>query len=335
MQVFPDDLVAIACYDDGRRGDLRIERRLLFQIGEQPFEIGGVVAEGAGPQHQRWAGPFDVIERARIGTEDIQRAALQPAEPQRHDDGVIEQPADDRRRRDMIIPVDAARPGMGGGCQKEQAGCLFGMAQAEGCGDRAAERMTDNDRPLDAACLHQPGDRVRLAGRHRIFGAAAFGIAVTGAIDEEHFGPALECGAEGDELVEQIAAGAVNEDESRQIGMFRTLDMDGIHAIAADIRQFTDIGIGLFESPCLVRGVADGGGEGSEKSGNFCKHDLYGRWLRRLSRRVGEAPHGSLENSKIVRSGRASRSGERHQVRLPASFSDSVLTCSCAVRSAG
>ncbi len=172
-------------------------------------------------------------------------------------------------------------------------------------------------------------------GRHRIFGAAAFGIAVTGTIDEEHFGPALECGAEGDELVEQIAAGAVNEDERGQIRLFRTPDMDGIHAVAADIRQFTDIGIGLFESPCLVRGVADGGGEGSEKSGNFCKHDLYGRWLRRFSRRAGEVPRGPSRILKLCGPAGLQDRGERHQVRLPASFSDSVLTCSWAVRSAG
>ena len=46
-----------------------------------------------------------------------------------------------------------------------------------------AERMTDDDRPIDTACLHQPGDRIRLAGRDRIFRAAAFGIAMTGTID--------------------------------------------------------------------------------------------------------------------------------------------------------
>lgn len=89
MQVFPNDLVAVARYDDGRRGDLRIKQRLLLHIGEQSFEIGGIVVECAGTQHQRRTCFFDVIGRARIGTEDIQRAALQPAEPKRHDDRMV------------------------------------------------------------------------------------------------------------------------------------------------------------------------------------------------------------------------------------------------------
>ncbi len=63
----------------------------------------------------------------------------------------------------------------------------------------------------------------------------------------------------------------------KQIRIFGTLDVDGIHAVAADIRQFADIRISLFELPRLVSGVTDGGGERGEKSGNFCKHDLNER----------------------------------------------------------
>ncbi|MGO7748352.1 hypothetical protein ACC677_36770, partial [Rhizobium ruizarguesonis] len=43
-----------------------------------------------------------------------------------------------------------------------------------------------------------------------------------------------------------------------------TLDVDGIHPVAADIRQFADIRIGVFELPRLISGVTDGGGIANE-----------------------------------------------------------------------
>lgn len=166
---------------------------------------------------------------------------------------------------------------MSGGREEEQAGGFVRMAQAEGGGDRAAEGMADDDRLFDAALLHQSGDCICLAGGDGVLRTAAFGIAMTGAIDEQHFRPAFECGAEGHDLVEQIAAGAVNEDQSRQIRIFWRRDVDRIHAVAADIGQFADIRIGVFKLPRLISGVTDGGGERGEKSGNFCKHDLNKR----------------------------------------------------------
>jgi hypothetical protein len=40
---------------------------------------------------------------------------------------------------------------------------------------------------------------------------------VAGAVDEEHFGAAAQLAREGADLVEQVAAGAMDEDQRRQV----------------------------------------------------------------------------------------------------------------------
>jgi hypothetical protein len=95
---------------------------------------------------------------------------------------------------------------------------------------------------------------------------------MTGAIDEEHLGAAVEGFAECAGLVQQVAACAMNEDEGRKIGGVGARNMYGIHAIAANIGQFADIGVGMFELAGLVGGIANGRSDGSEKGRDFGKH---------------------------------------------------------------
>ncbi|MNL73288.1 hypothetical protein D3C87_1987300 [compost metagenome] len=64
----------------------------------------------------------------------------------------------------------------------------------------------------------------------------------------------------------------MNENQSRKIGAVWARHMHGIHAIAADIGQFADIGIGIFELAGLVGGIADSGGNRGKEGGNFGKH---------------------------------------------------------------
>ncbi len=163
MQVLPDDVVAVAGDDDGGRRYLDIEMRLRLEVIEQAHKVGGVVVEGGGAQHQRGAGFQDVIVRPWVGTEDIEGAAFKAPEAKRHDQRMVEEPADHRGRRDVIVPVDATGPRVRGGREEEQASRLFRMADAECGGDGAAEGMADNDRLVDAALFHQRGDGVRLA----------------------------------------------------------------------------------------------------------------------------------------------------------------------------
>ncbi len=49
----------------------------------------------------------------------------------------------------------------------------------------------------------------------------------------------------------------MDEDQSRQVGGFGALDVDGVHAVAADVGQLANIGIGLLELAGLIGGVAD------------------------------------------------------------------------------
>jgi hypothetical protein len=149
--------------------------------------------------------------------------------------------------------------------EEEEAAGLFRMANAEGRSNRAAEGMSDDDRLLYAALHHEVRDGVRLAGWKHVFRAATLGIAMTRPVDEQHFRAAGERRKKGSTLVEQVTAGAVDEDKSGKVGGLWAWNMNGIHAVAADVGQFSDIGMCLLDLVRHIGGVTDGGCKGCEE----------------------------------------------------------------------
>jgi hypothetical protein len=166
----------------------------------------------------------------------------------------------------------------------------------------AAEGMADDDRPVDALLLHQPGDRSGLSVRGGIFGAAPFGITMAGTVNEQKLGATAQRCQEGRLLVAQIAARAMDEDDRRQIRDGPGRYVQRVHAETADIRQGADIGVTALDLGCPPGGETEGAGKScreNEEKNDHVRQDL------------------------------------KPQVRLPASFSESFSMFSWAVRSAG
>ncbi|MCY1499302.1 hypothetical protein D9M68_333160 [compost metagenome] len=113
--------------------------------------------------------------------------------------------------------------------------------QGEARSDGAAEGMADDDRATDAALFHQLCDRRRLAVRKVVFRSAPLGVAVTRTIDEQHLGAAIKGWGEGMQLIEQIATGAMDEDDGQEIGLLACRQVHAVHAITADVDQFAGI----------------------------------------------------------------------------------------------
>src|SRR6478736_879353 len=145
------------------------------------------------------------------------------------------------------------------------------MAHAEGRRDRTAEGVADDDRPFDAALLHQSRDRIGLAGRQRIFAPAALRIAMARPVDEKHFGAVFQRSGKGFVLVPQIAAGAVNEHERRQVGAGRRWQVSRVEPEPADVGQLADVRKAPLDGVGLAGRVANEeneGGKGEKKNGH-------------------------------------------------------------------
>ncbi len=143
------------------------------------------------------------------------------------------------------------------------------MAQRKACDHRAGKGMADDDRLADAALFHQPGDRIGLTIRPGVFRPAALGKAVAGAVDEQHLGAALQQGTEGRHLVQHVAAGAVDEDDGRQICGRACGHEHAVHAEAADIDALAGIG-------------------------RRCRQPAASHWLKRM-----EAPRASASTRRV------------------------------------
>ena len=71
------------------------------------------------------------------------------------------------------------------------------------------------------------------------------------AIEKQQFGPAFQKRPERNQLVSQIGAGAMDEDDRREIGVFRRRHMDIMQTSAVDLgevdpRTVTEEDIGLM-----------------------------------------------------------------------------------------
>jgi hypothetical protein len=130
---------------------------------------------------------------------------------------------------------------MRGRCEEDEAGHSVGMLQREARRNRASEGMGDDDRTVDADCLHQRSDSIGLSAWQVVLRPAALGITMARPVDEEQFRLALQGASKGEILVLQVAARAMQEDHRRQRrSCIGRLQVQRVHSVAADIVEFPD-----------------------------------------------------------------------------------------------
>lgn len=150
---------------------------------------------------------------------------------------------------------------MRGGRKEDEAKRFFRMLTGEGRGDRAAEGMGDDDCVADSQPVHQRGNGIRLL-RQRLI-ASALRPAEPRAVQEQHFGATLEQGPQRQHLVLEIGAGAMDEDDRRQLGAGGRRDMDIMDARAIDLGERAGRRAASLDQPDAGAGDA---GEGKEES---------------------------------------------------------------------
>ena len=114
------------------------------------------------------------------------------------------------------------------------------MADDDGAGYALGPHGAGNGRGLPVG---------RIVGR-----VPAFGPAMAGPVDEQHFGTSLEFGAERSFLIEQVSAGAMDEHQRWQVGARRTRHMDGMKPVASDIDHLSCRWMARLDFACLHPG---------------------------------------------------------------------------------
>ena len=156
---------------------------------------------------------------------------------------------------------------MGRRRQEDEAERLVGMLAAESRRHHAAEGMADDDCLLDAETVHQRGDGVGLRRRVFIVAGPAPGPARARPVEEQHFGAAFEQRPERQHLVLEIGAGAMDEDDRRQVRIGGRRNMDIVDAGAVDVGEFADRRIAALDQPRADAGDADKGKDECEEEG--------------------------------------------------------------------
>ena len=216
----------------------------------KPGDIYRVGNESRRPQHQRDRSDIRIIGRGAVWREHAggRRRHLQQAagigERRREDF------ADERDRRQRIVPGGrAARPRVGGRCQKHQAARLLGIRERKRGRFRRSPGMADDDRLLDAERIHQCGERPCLSERRLVLARAALGPAMAGPVEEQQFGAGFEQRPRRHHLVLEIGAGAMDEDDRRQLGRGRRRHMHEVDARPVDGRECADRRIAPLDQP--------------------------------------------------------------------------------------
>ncbi len=86
-------------------------------------------------------------------------------------------------------------------------------------------------------------------------------------VEEEHLRPPFEQRPQGQHLVLQIGACAVNEDDWRQVGVWRGRHMHIVNARAIDLGEFADRRVAPLDHPRAHPGQADEDEEQREQEG--------------------------------------------------------------------
>lgn len=135
----------------------------------------------------------------------------------------------------VIIPGDAAVPGVDGWRQEDETDNPFGMTHGKGRCDRAAKGVADNDRLRNPAPCHKTCDGVRLSVRQYVFRSADIRAAMSRPIDEQKCRSSFELPAKGIHRVVKTGAGTVDENDRWQARLLAGFKKYAVQTEAADI----------------------------------------------------------------------------------------------------
>ena len=186
MDVGRHRLVDIARDHDGRGCDRGIARRLLRDRLLQADDVPGVVEEFARPQQQCGGRVLHIAVRHHLRQEHVTRTGRGEQSAERKRDRISEQRADQLCRDEVVVPADAAAPGMGDRRQHDEARDALRIIERNPRTQRAAPGMHHEDRFADADLLQHRIDHPALHRRRRIFAAHARAPAMPGPIDQDH-----------------------------------------------------------------------------------------------------------------------------------------------------
>ena len=176
--------------------------------------------------------------------------------------------------------------------------------------------MADDDRLLDAEQIHQRGERPCLPERRLVLAGAALGPAMAGPVEEQQFGAAFEQRPRRHHLVVEIGAGAMDEDDRRQVGRGRRRHMHEVDARPVDDRECADRRIAPLDQP----------GAGPRHAG---QDEHQGKQEIETARAM------FMRTGRYVKGEPGSCSAGQDQMPSPASSSESVATSFWALRIIG
>jgi hypothetical protein len=156
-----------------------------------------------------------------------------------------------------------------GGCgDKYQPARPVRLFEPEGGGDRPAEGVANDDRVPDAEMVHQCCYGSGLAGRRVVVAGAAARPAMARPVEKQQFAAALQKRPERNHLIPEICAGAMDEDDRREIGVFRRGHMDKVQAGAVDLGEAADRRVAALDQPRSDARDADKHQEQREQEGD-------------------------------------------------------------------
>ncbi len=202
--------------DGGGRRDTAIVGELSLDVGEQSGNVLGVRTKLAGPQHERRPAARHVIGRGRLWSEAAAHAAFHQRKSGQRRDGVDEGLPEDGRCGDVVVPCDAAGPGVGHRRDQHQPRYEIGMIEREARGDDAGQRVSHDYGPVYAAPLGSQADQSGLPRRIGVIGAArSIAPAVARAIDSEDAVAFRQGLGQRQRHVGRVAGGPVDQEHRR------------------------------------------------------------------------------------------------------------------------
>ncbi len=98
-----------------------------------------------------------------------------------------------------------------------------------------------------------------------------------GPVEEQHLGTALKQGSERQHLVPEIGAGAVNEDDRRQVGIGGSRNVDVVDASTVDVGEIADRRVAALDQPRTGAGDAGKGEHKRHEEGERGIDKVHGR----------------------------------------------------------
>ena len=128
---------------------------------------------------------------------------------------------------------------------------------------------------VDAETVHQPGDGVGLRRRALIVAGAACRPAEARPVEEDHLGAAFEQRPDRQHLIPEVGAGAMDEDDRRQLGILRRRHVDIVDAGAVDVGKFAGRRIAPLDQPRAGAGDTGKGKDEREEEGTGGVNEVH------------------------------------------------------------